>query len=398
MEYIKLKDISVQIKDGDWIESKDQSSEGIRLIQTGNIGEGRYIDKIDKAKFISDETFENLKCTEIFENDILISRLPSPVGRACLVPQIDVRAITAVDCTILKIDESKCLPKYFIYYSMSERYKKQIEKFVVGSTRVRISRKNLETIEVGVPSIEKQEKIVEVLDKAQSLIDKKKEQIELLDELVKSRFIEMFGKLHINDKNWNKGVISDYCKVKGGKRVPKGEKLLDEKTDHPYLRVIDLKKGTVLEEDIKYISDEIYEKIKRYIISSDDVYLTNVGEKLGMAGTIPKKFNNANLTENAVKLVFDNNLINKTYLAYYLNSDVCQNYILERKMTVGVPKLAIFRIESLPLIIPPIELQNEFAEFVAQTDSIRSKMEASLSELEDNFNSLMQKAFKGELF
>ncbi len=256
----------------------------------------------------------------------------------------------------------------------------------------------IENIEINLPDLKTQKKIVEALDKAQELIDKRKEQIETLDELVKSRLIELFGNLYTNDKNWDESIISGYCQVKGGKRLPKGERLLDEQTEHPYLRVLDLKNSTVLEDDIKYLTNEIYEKIKRYTISSEDVYLTNVGEKLGMAGTIPEKFNNANLTENAVKLVFDNNVINRVYLAYYLNSDVCQKYILERKMSVGVPKLAIFRIESLPLILPPIELQNEFANFVNQVDKLKFEMETSLKELEDNFNSLMQRAFKGELF
>ena len=208
----------------------------------------------------------------------------------------------------------------------------------------------------------------------------------------------MFGNLYINNKNWKESIISEYCQVKGGKRVPKGEKLSDKPTKHPYLRVLDLKNATVIDDNIKYITDDIYEKIKRYTITSNDVYLTNVGEKLGMAGTIPEKFNNANLTENAVKLIFDNSIINKVYLAYYLNSDVGQKYILERKLSVGVPKLAIFRIESLPLILPPIELQNKFENFVNEVDKLKFEMENSLKELEDNFNSLMQKAFKGELF
>lgn len=199
----------------------------------------------------------------------------------------------------------------------------------------------------------------------------------------------MFGNLYINDKRWEEKLLSDYCEVKGGKRVPKGERLLDEPTDHPYLRVLDLKNSTVLEDDIKYISDEIYEKIKKYTISSNDVYLTNVGEKLGMAGTIPEKFNNANLTENAVKLVFDNKIINKIYLVYYLNSEVGQKYILERKMIVGVPKLAIFRIETLPLILPPLEIQNQFADFVKQVDKLKFELGNGLKELRDSFNLLI---------
>ena len=275
---------------------------------------------------------------------------------------------------------------------------KNLSNVITGTTRGKLTKSALNSIEILLPELNKQDKIVEILEKSKELMDKRKEQIEALDELVKSKFVDMFGNLYTNDMEWEASIISDYCKVKGGKRVPKGEKLLDEPTNYPYLRVLDLKNSTVIEDDIKYLSEDIYEKIKRYTITSNDVYLTNVGEKLGMAGTIPERFNNANLTENAVKLVFDNNKINKVYLAYYLNSEVGQKYILERKMIVGVPKLAIFRIETLPLILPPLELQNEFADFVKQVDKLKFEMEKSLKELEDSFNSLMQRAFNGELF
>lgn len=98
--WMRLEDICTVFTDGDWIESKDQADEGIRLIQTGNIGMGAYLEKEEKAKYISEETFNKLKCTEIFSGDILVSRLPEPVGRACIIPEKKERMITAVDCTI----------------------------------------------------------------------------------------------------------------------------------------------------------------------------------------------------------------------------------------------------------------------------------------------------------
>ena len=82
-----LKEVSVLFADGDWIESKDQALDGIRLIQTGNVGFGVYIDKTQNAKYISETTFHRLNCLEIYDGDILISRLPEPAGRACLLPK-----------------------------------------------------------------------------------------------------------------------------------------------------------------------------------------------------------------------------------------------------------------------------------------------------------------------
>lgn len=112
--YKPLANLCNVFVDGDWIESKDQSNSGIRLIQTGNIGVGVYLDKTERSKFISEETFYSLNCTEIFEGDILISRLPDPIGRACILPKLSSRAITAVDVAIVR-PKSEILPRFVLH-------------------------------------------------------------------------------------------------------------------------------------------------------------------------------------------------------------------------------------------------------------------------------------------
>ena len=152
-----LKELSVLFADGDWIESKDQASDGIRLIQTGNVGFGVYLDKPQNAKYISDDTFHRLNCLEIYDGDILISRLPEPAGRACLLPKSAERRITAVDCTVIRTDAPVIDRNYLLQFLCSEQYLKTVNSFLAGGTRQRISRKNLEGIEVPYPSIDKQE-------------------------------------------------------------------------------------------------------------------------------------------------------------------------------------------------------------------------------------------------
>lgn len=99
-----LGEVCEVFADGDWVESKDQSTEGIRLIQTDNVGEGVFKDRSEKARYISEATFKRLRCTEIVEGDCLVSRLPEPVGRSCILPDTGERMITAVDCTILRFN------------------------------------------------------------------------------------------------------------------------------------------------------------------------------------------------------------------------------------------------------------------------------------------------------
>ncbi len=144
--------------------------------------------------------------------------------------------------------------------------------------------------------------------------------------------------------------MKNLLSVKGGKRIPKGEKLLDIPTKHIYIRVTDMKNNTIDSSKIKYISDEVYEQIKNYTISSHDLYLTIAGT-IGSVGIIPKEFDNMNLTENAVKLC--NLLINKELLLYFIQSQFIQNQFVDKTNKVAQPKLAIVRIESTLIPLPP---------------------------------------------
>lgn len=159
-----IEELSILFCDGDWIEVKDQAESGIRLIQTGNIGIGDFINKEEKSRYINEKTFINLNCTEVYPGDILISRLPDPIGRACIMPNIKERMITAVDCAIFRPKEFLD-KKFFIAFTLTNLYKSQIQKYETGSTRKRISRKNLGLIQVPIPAIQYQKAYVDFADK-----------------------------------------------------------------------------------------------------------------------------------------------------------------------------------------------------------------------------------------
>ena len=178
--------------DGDWIESKDQSDSGIRLIQTGNIGNGIFIDKDDKKKYISKETFDRLKCNEVFEGDILISRLPSPAGRACIVPKLNDRIITAVDCTIVRTDKSIISHDYCVQFMQSSKHFYYVASMMAGGTRQRISRKNLEDELISVPCLEEQQKIADCLSALDEVIEKQQATLAAWEELKKGLQQQMF--------------------------------------------------------------------------------------------------------------------------------------------------------------------------------------------------------------
>ena len=170
--------------------------------------------------------------------------------------------------------------------------------------------------------------------------------------------------------SWSWCRLGNIASVKGGKRIPVGEKLTTENTGHMYIRVADMKENTVKTDDIHYISESIYQKIKSYTISTEDLYITVAGT-IGNVGEIPKVFDNANLTENADKIVFKG--ICKKFLMYCLLSNFVQSQIKKCTTKVGQPKLAIVRIEDLVIPLPPIKEQYRIVHKIEQTASIMSK-------------------------
>ena len=158
-EQRKLMSLCEKFTDGDWIEAKDQSDFGVRLIQTGNVGLGEYIDKPTNKKWITEETFERLNCEEVFAGDILISRLPEPAGRACIMPNLGVKMITAVDCTIVRT-ATHINPKCLLQYLSSQSYFDKVNTCLAGGTRQRISRSNLAAFDVPVPAKYEEQKAI----------------------------------------------------------------------------------------------------------------------------------------------------------------------------------------------------------------------------------------------
>lgn len=154
-EQRKLLSLCDKFTDGDWIEAKDQSSSGVRLIQTGNVGIAEYIDKPNNKKWVSNNTFDALHCEEVFAGDILISRLPEPAGRACIVPNLGTKMITAVDCTIVRVSDNTN-NEFLLQYLTSQKYFDEVNTCLAGGTRQRISRSNLANFDVPI-SIKKKE-------------------------------------------------------------------------------------------------------------------------------------------------------------------------------------------------------------------------------------------------
>ena len=191
-EQRKLASLCEKFTDGDWIESKDQSDFGVRLVQTGNVGVAEYLDKPNNKKWISEDTFDRLHCEEVLPGDILISRLPEPAGRACIMPLLGAKMITAVDCTIVRTapDMSN---KFLVQYLSSQAYFDDVNICLAGGTRQRISRGNLANFDVPIPvKKSEQDAIGMFFGYLDNLITLHQRELEKLQNIKKSMLEKMF--------------------------------------------------------------------------------------------------------------------------------------------------------------------------------------------------------------
>ena len=370
---MKLDKLCILFTDGDWIESKDQSDSGIRLIQTGNIGNGEFLYKNDKAKYISVDTFKRLNCKEVFPNDILVSRLPEPVGRGCIIPDIGEKMITAVDCTICRINENLVDRKYFCYFLESNAYKTQLEQHVTGTTRKRISRKNLSSVEIDIPEQAKQKEVVYKLDRLKKIIQNYNRELDLLDELVRARFVEMFGDPVINSCQFPVQPMTDICDIidgDRGKNYPKSEEFLDD----GYCLFLNAKNVTQKGfdfENCNFITREKDDALRNGKLSRGDVVLTTrgtVGNLAYYSKNVP--YENIRINSGMVILRMNRSILNEIYFIELFKMKLSD---IKEKIASGSaqPQLPISTMNKIILMIPPLELQNQFASFVKEIDKSR---------------------------
>ena len=176
-------------------------------------------------------------------------------------------------------------------------------------------------------------------------------------------------------EGWCLCDLSSLCKIKGGKRIPRGRTFSKERTPHIYIRVSDMKNNTIITTDLKYIDDDVYQTIKNYTISSSDLYLTIAGT-IGHVGIVPKQFDGMNLTENAAKLT--GIICDKKYLLYSLLSSTAQEHFKSRFHQVAQPKLSIETASSTMIYLPPLKEQHrivsQIEEIFAQLDTIEASL------------------------
>ena len=374
----QLASICEVFADGDWIESKAQSETGVRLIQTGNVGEGVFKDRAEKARYVSAETFQRLRCTEIFPGDCLISRLPDPVGRACIIPDTGEAMITAVDCTIVRFREGVYLPEFFAYYSQSVDYLTAVDAETTGTTRKRISRARLGKVAVPLPPVPEQRRIVDILDEAFEAIATAKANTEKNLQSAREVFTNHVKSVFANPPHgWVECALGSVCEMYQPKTIT-GKELVP---DGPYP---------------VFGANGVIGRFTSYNHEEAEVLVTCRGATCGAINVSePRSW----VTGNAMVVRPLDGSLDKSFLEHMLRNGVDLSPAI-----TGAAQPQITRTNLSPLMISFPKSVSEQRDLAAAFDDLKSASDSlheissrKITALDELKKSLLQQAFTGQL-
>lgn len=356
---------------------------GINWIKIGDTSDSMYI--TETAQKIIVEGMK--KSRYVKPGDFLLSNSMS-FGRPYIL-KIDG---CIHDGWLVLRDENALFDKRFLYYYLSSKttYKK-LKSMAVGGVVNNLNSEMVRNVIVPVPDKEEQSEIADLFDKIKKILDDRKQELEQLDTLVKSRFVELFGDPVINSMGWKKALIGDDCFVTKLAGFEYTQYInYEDSGDVVMVKAQNVENGKLNRKELSFISNEVSDSLPRSQLAPGDVVMTYVGANIGDVAIIDNEYK-YHLAPNVAKIRPDSERYNSIYFMYMLM--LLNAYIVKNSADTAKAALGMERIRKLNVFVPPIELQNQFADFVASVDKSKSKIQKSLEETQLLFDSLMQKYF-----
>lgn len=314
--------------------------------------------------------------------NVLFAKMKETIKVICITED-NVDYIYSTGFYIIKPKEN-VLTEYLYWLFNSPNFNRDKDKLCKGATQKALNNEGLRKIDIEkLPTIEEQKDIVCKLNKLSNVINKKIEQLALLNELIKSQFVEMFGSLEINNKKWKIANILDVASIDTNMT-----KDFEKYAEFPHIGIENIEKNTG--KLINYISvAESNLTSGKYIFDERHIIYSKIRPNLNKVATPDFK----GLCSADSYPILTNEKCKKEYLVFVLRSDYFLNYILSYSSRTNIPKVNKEQLSGFNFPLPPIELQNRFAEIVKQIDKQKFEIENSLKEMQELYESLMEKYF-----
>jgi len=393
---------------------------GIKFISVKDINDFKI--NFNKTKFISKEEHTKLiKRCNPETNDILLTKIGS-IGRIAFVDESYEEFSLFVSVALLKPKHNLIKYKYLGYLLTFEIISQQIKRVLKGIGVNDFHLEDIKKLKIPLPPKETQTKIIQIMDNAYKikeenekrakellasinnyLLDKlditlpKKEKIVSFEvnssDIFGSRFDPFYYKkvfLELNNliKSIKYVKLKQIALIKGGKRIPKGKRYSEVKTNYKYLKVKNINKDIDIDiDELSFITKATYQEIKNYKIEVDDIIISNAGT----IGKIVIFKNETNykviLTENAVRVIVSSSLINNLFLKVILEHRIVQSQLSREFIQTTIPKLSIERIKNLTIPLPPLPIQNEIANHIEElrreSNELKEKAQRVLKDAKD---------------
>ena len=387
--------------DGDWVESKDQDPDGdVRLIQLADIGDGAFRDR--SSRFLTSSRAAELGCTFLLPGDVLVARMPDPLGRACIFPGVGQPAVTAVDVCIVRPGPGGVDPRWLMSAVNAPRFRTWISELQSGTTRKRISRKNLATIEVPVPPLNEQRRIVVAMEEHFSRLDAGdgllRAALRRISLLRKSVLVSVIPRPL--PPQWEMLRVGDVGSVQlGRQRSPKYHRGPNMK---PYLRVANVFEDRLDLSDVMQM-DFSPDQIERYRLHPGDILL-NEGQSphlVGRPAMFRGELNDVCFTNSLIRFQPGPDVDGEFALLVFRSHLHSGRFQQEARITTNIAHMAAGRFKMVEFPVPPPEEQlalvAESKRRLSLIDALERDVEMATRRGKALRRSILERAFCGDL-
>ncbi len=401
------------ISDGDWIESKDQDSEGnIRLVQLADVGDGCFKNK--SQRFMNSKQAQRLNCSFLQEDDVLIARMPDPLGRACLFPKKDKECVTVVDICFVRVSNNCGInPNLLMSWINSPEIRNRIAMQATGTTRKRITRKKLQTLELPLPPLNEQIRIANKLDSLLGKLEATQKHLDKIPTLLK-RFRQSVLAAAVSGAltaEWRKknelsltlrkeklvNIIENIQIGPFGSLLHKSDYIFD---GIPVINPMHIIEGTIVPSNNITISKEKYSELNRYHLEKGDVILGRRGE-MGRAAVISNNQAGWLCGTGSLFLRFDKEILEPYFLWLVMTSPATIALLIKGSVGTTMVNLNQKILKNLEIIFPEIEEQKQIVHQVESlfnlADKVEQQYQAAKQRTDKLTQSILAKAFRGEL-
>ena len=385
-----IKDLDIYISDGNYSSKYPRSEEfvkeGIPFIRGNNMVDGDISD--DEMYYITPEKHAILLKGHVKAGDVLITTRGN-IGQVAIVPERHEDSNINAQIVLLRTNSKSLYNRYLLWALQSHRANEQYIALQTGTALKQLPVGKLEKLSIKVADIDEQHDIANTLDKVYEVIKERRKELLLLDNLIKARFVEMFGECNNYELLGEADIfISD---GNYSSKYPTADEFVTEGI--PFIRASNMVNNTITDDEMYYISAEKHAELLKGHVKPNDVLIATRGAGIGKIAVVPEKHNDSNINAQIVLLRCNKDIYNPLYLSWYMKLQETQIKIQGLVSGSAQPQLPIKRLIQLTLLKPEIEMQNEFADFVYQVDKSKVVVKKALEQAQLLFDSLMQEYF-----